>query len=609
MCGVVGYIGREKAGKVVIDSLKKLEYRGYDSAGIGLIKNSKLKVFKQKGKISQLLRHLDDKSIKSNLCIGHTRWATHGKPSKNNAHPHTDNKKTIALVHNGIIENFLSLKKRLTAKGYKFVSDTDTEVIVHLISSLYKGCLEKAVRKAVKQLKGSYALCVISSREPDKIIAARFDSPLALGLGDKENFVISDTSAVLDYTDKVIYLNDGEIASVYRDKVEIRDSKGSLLKRGSKRVSYGKEEAEKSGFSHFMLKEIHQQPEVIKRILGLYLNAKGRISFGKAGTCPESFLKNLDNIVIVACGTAYYSGLVAKYFIESLVRIKVEVDLGSEFRYRDPIISKKSLVIAVSQSGETADTIAAVRQARKKKARVLAICNVLGSSLTRESDWVIHTCAGPEISVASTKAYTAQLTILYLLGLKLAGLNKKATQETLKAYLSELKKIPAKQKKILTSKKAVKSLAKKHLHFGAFLYLARNINFPTALEGALKLKEISYIPAEGYPAGEMKHGPIALIDEYRAVVCIVTDSEVLDKMLSNIQEILARKGKVIIISTKKRDQLKSYTKMVLSIPKVKEYFSPLLTVVPLQLFAYYTAVLKGFDVDKPRNLAKSVTVE
>lgn len=608
MCGIIGYVGSKKAEPIIIDGLKRLEYRGYDSAGIAILNEGRLRITKCKGRIKVLEALLKKKKLIGRIGLGHTRWATHGKPSKINAHPHVDCKGKMAIVHNGIIENYAELKRDLERRGCKFKSETDTEVIVHLVNRFYKGNLEEAVKEAAKTIKGSYALGIVSSDEPEKIVAARRDSPLAIGLGNRENFIASDVSAVLNYTRKIIYLYDNEIAVVTKDEVNIFDAQGNKVERKADVISYDIETVQKGDFSHFMLKEIHEQPKVLSRIISHYLTSSGGVRFENL-TIDSNFLKEVKNLIIIACGTAYHAGLVGKYILDSFVHIPVWVDLGSEFRYRKPVIREKTLVIAISQSGETADTLAAVREAKKNKVKVLSISNVLGSTLTRESDSTIYTHAGPEISVASTKAYTAQVMVLYLLGLYLAGLKNILSKSYINKALASLRSITLKQEEILKSSKSIKEIAKKYLHFGAFLYLGRNINFPIALEGALKLKEISYIPAEGYAAGEMKHGPIALIDEYRAVVCIANDSSIYDKMASNIQEILARQGKVIAIATSGNKRIKDYVEDVIFIPKVDEEFSPLLTVIPLQLLAYYIAALKGYDVDKPRNLAKSVTVE
>lgn len=607
MCGITGYVGTRDALPVIIDMLKKLEYRGYDSAGVALLNDGKLSVAKCKGRIADLENKLAKRQYPGMIGIGHTRWATHGKPSTVNAHPHTDNAQCIAVVHNGIIENVDELKKELGKKGCVFRSETDTEVVAHFIGTHYKGDLLGAVQTMLPRLKGSYALGVVSSKEPDKVVAVRQDSPLVVCLGNEENFITSDVAAALAYTNRVIYLEDNDIAVVTKDSVCIY-ARGQKVERKINTVSFSVEEAQKKGFEHFMLKEIYEQPEVLSKIISYYVTGKGKINF-EGIAFSSSFFKTIEQILIVACGTAYHAGLIAKYAIESLARIPVWVDLGSEFRYRRPIVKNNTLVLAISQSGETADTLAAVREAKKKGARVLSICNVLGSSLTRDSEAVIYTHAGPEISVASTKAYTAQVAVLYLLALYMAEAKKTLTRREIVEDLSLLKNVPSLQKEILKQAKKIKAIAKKHLNFGCFLYLGRNINYPSALEGALKLKEIAYIPAEGYAAGEMKHGPIALIDEYRAVVCVANDSLIFDKMMSNIREILSRKGKVVAIVSAGNEHIKQYVKEIIYIPAMKEVFSPLLTVLPMQLFAYYIASLKGFEVDKPRNLAKSVTVE
>ncbi|RKY38824.1 MAG: glutamine--fructose-6-phosphate transaminase (isomerizing) [Candidatus Omnitrophota bacterium] len=607
MCGIIGYIGEREAVSIILEGLKRLEYRGYDSAGIGILKEGKLSILKCKGRISYLQTLLEKKQISARIGIGHTRWATHGEPSSRNAHPHSDFSRHIAVVHNGIIENYQELRKQLEKEGVRFTSETDSEIVPNLIKKFYEGDLRKALRKVIKILRGSYALGIISVDEPDKIIAIRNDSPLIIALGKKENFIASDIPAILAYTRKVIYLNNGEIAVVGKDDVEILDKRGRKVAVSPEKVSFNIELAQKKGFKDFMLKEIYEQPSVLSRILSQYVK-DNRIDFKTSGISP-SLLKSIKEVVIIACGTAFHAGLVGRYLLETFSRLPVWAELGSEFRYRHPVIGKKTLVIAISQSGETADTLAGVREAKRRGARVISICNVLGSSLIRESEAYLYTYAGPEISVASTKAYTAQLTLLYLFSLYLARVKEKISAEQSKKVISYLKKIPQAQRKVLEREAEIKEIARKHLHFGAFLYLGRGVNFPTALEGALKLKELSYIPAEGYAAGEMKHGPIALIDEYRAVVCIANDSPLYEKMFSNIQEIIARRGKIIAIASEGNEQIKRLIKEVIFIPSVEPLLSPLLTVVPLQLLAYYLASLKGYDVDKPRNLAKSVTVE
>ena len=610
MCGIVGYIGNKKALPILLDGLKQLEYRGYDSAGVAVLSKGRIKTAKKSGKIKDLVAMTIERPDldSANLGIGHSRWATHGAPTNINAHPHSGCSNNIAIVHNGIIENFSVLKERLLEEGHKFKSETDTEVIAHLIEKYYKGDLKEAVLKTLKELEGSFALGVISSNEPGKLVCARRESPLIIGIGKDENFIASDVPAILKHTKKVIYLDDGEIGVLTKDSVNVFDSNGKEKKKKIDTIKWTLESSQKSGFPHFMLKEICEQPKVLKQLILSRINYDFTIKL-EGLNLPDKEIKGISNIIILACGTAYHAGLVGKYALEKFTRIPVWVDLSSEFRYRSPIVNKGTLAIAISQSGETADTLAAVKEAKQKGAKVLSICNVVGSSLVRVSDSVLYTYAGPEIGVASTKAYTAQLAVLYLLSLyigsKLGVLKGEETERLIKGF----KDIPVIIEKILEDKNKIQSIASRHLNFGSFLYLGRNVNFPTALEGALKLKEISYIPAEGYAAGEMKHGPIALVDEYRAVVCIAPGSSVYEKMVSNIQEICARKGKVIVIATQGDEHIKKFTKEVIYIPGIDEVFSPIITVVPLQLLAYYIAVKRGCDVDQPRNLAKSVTVE
>ncbi|MCM8791873.1 MAG: glutamine--fructose-6-phosphate transaminase (isomerizing) [Candidatus Omnitrophica bacterium] len=617
MCGIVGYIGERDGQKLLLNGLKCLEYRGYDSSGMAIYleKKKAISLRKLSGKVKNLEVLLEKKPLFGSLGIAHTRWATHGPPNQLNAHPHLDCKGEIALVHNGIIENYREIKQMLLKETHTFRSQTDTEVIVHLIEKFYykDASLEEATRRAAKLLKGSFAIALFSDREPDKLIGARCGSPLIVGLGDKENFLASDVPAILDYTKKVIFLEENELVVLEKERVKITNFEGEIIKREPVNISWTKEEAQKQGFPHFMLKEILEQPQVLEKILEQRIKDSG-IFFEELGSSSPVLLSKklsqIKNIFIVACGTAYHAGLVGKYILESLCRIPVLAEVSSEFRYHSSfLIDKDTLVIAISQSGETADTLASVRQAKMQGAEVISICNVLGSTLTRESDAVIYTHAGPEISVASTKTYTAQLMILYLFALYLAVLKETLSKDRINDYLEMLKQIPPKQRQILSNLKIIREIARKHSHFGSFLYLGRNINYPSALEGALKLKEISYIPAEGYAAGEMKHGPIALIDEYRAVVCIIPESKLYDKMLSNIQEIKSRSGKVIAIASEEDRKIKELVSQVIYIPKIEELFSPLLVALPLQLMAYYIAVKRKCNVDQPRNLAKSVTVE
>jgi len=611
MCGIVGYIGNRQAQELLLTGLKRLEYRGYDSSGMALILSNKNKISLRKspGKIKILESILQKKPLVGTVGIAHTRWATHGAPNQTNSHPHFDCKEEIAIVHNGIIENYVKLKSDLQKEGHKFASETDTEVLVHLIEKYLKDSnLEDAVRKTLTKVEGSFAIGVISSKEPGKLIGGRFGSPLIVGLGKNENFIASDVPAILDSTKEVIFLEENQMVILTKDSCKITDLSGKEIARKVSHIAWDIAAAQKQGYKHFMLKEINEQPKLLETFQSARIKDNNHIEFEEQHI-PEARLKEIKNIAVVACGTAYHAGLVGKYIIESVCAIPVAVDVSSEFRYRDLLIDKDTLVVAVSQSGETADTLAGVRKARELGCPILSICNVLGSTLTRESDGVIYTHAGPEIGVASTKAYTQQLAAFYLIAFYLAEIRHIMPQEMITGYLDTFKKIPALQQELLKHQETIATLAHRHSHFGSFLYLGRNINYPSALEGALKLKEISYIPAEGYAAGEMKHGPIALIDEYRAVVCIAPESKVYDKMVSNIQEIRSRDGKLIVIATESDTKVKALTNEVVYIPQIDEFFSPLLVALPLQLLAYHIAVKRGCDVDQPRNLAKSVTVE
>lgn len=609
MCGIVGYVGKRNAQEILLSGLSRLEYRGYDSAGIAILKGNNISLIKRKGKLRALIDTLGPRPLGGTLGIGHARWATHGAPSDANAHPHLDCRGKIAIVHNGIIENYLELKKRLMKEGHKFLSETDTETISHLVEKFYKGDIEKAVISTVKLLKGSYAIAVIHKDEPDVLVGARCDSPLIAGVGEGENFLASDVPAILDYTKSVIYLENYEVVKLTRDSITVKNLSGRTVRKKLSTIKWDIAQAEKGRHRHFMLKEINEQPGIIEKFINSRIEKNtDKIMFEEQKISDERLAK-IKSIYIVACGTAYHAGLVGRYVLESVCNIPTSIDVSSEFRYRKLLIDRDTLIIAISQSGETADTLAGVREAREHGSAVLSICNVLGSTLTRESDGIIYTHAGPEIGVASTKAYTTQLTALYLFGLYLAGIRNLLPKKEIDKYLGELRNLPAKQKDILKKQGEIARLAKRHSHFGSFLYLGRSVNFPSALEGALKLKEISYIPAEGYAAGEMKHGPIALIDEYRAVVCIACESAVYEKMFSNLQEIKARKGRIIAIATTGDKKILEETREVIYIPKCRELFSPLLVALPLQLIAYHIAVKRGCDVDQPRNLAKSVTVE
>lgn len=611
MCGIVGYIGEKSAQEVLLSGLRRLEYRGYDSSGISVVVPSRntLSVRKASGKITSLDKLLKSRPLEGSLGIAHTRWATHGAPTQVNAHPHLDCKGEIALVHNGIIENYESLRGQLVKEGHSFCSQTDTETIVHLIEKFYKNAtLEEAVRKALKLVTGTFAIAVISGREPGKLVGARSGSPLIVGVGKNENFIASDAPAILEYTKDIVFLEENEMVVLNKNGFRVTDLEGREVRKNPERLNWNIEQAQKQGYKHFMLKEINEQPRILDNLINSRISKDGEVFF-KEREISQDRLKGVKNIFIVACGTAYHAGLVGKYIFETVSKVPTQIDVSSEFRYRDLLIDKNTLVLAISQSGETADTLAGVRQARKFGASVFSICNVLGSTLTRESDAVMYTHAGPEIGVASTKAYTAQLVAIYLFAFYLAKVRRSMQTDKIRKLVKELKLIPKKQAEILKNQSNIARTARRHSHFGSFLYLGRNINYPSALEGALKLKEISYIPAEGYAAGEMKHGPIALIDEYRAVVCITPASKIYEKMISNIQEIHSRKGRIISIATKGDGNIKELTGEVVYIPKCNELFSPLLVVLPLQLLAYHISVKRGCDVDQPRNLAKSVTVE
>tara|TARA_Y100000310_G_scaffold217822_1_gene218917 strand:- start:10170 stop:11999 length:1830 start_codon:yes stop_codon:yes gene_type:complete len=609
MCGIIGYIGNREAAPILIEGLKRLEYRGYDSAGFCTISNNKAMVEKDIGKINEVEGKVNLKGLNGNIGISHCRWSTHGGVTKENAHPHTDCKDNISIVHNGIIENFSELKEELIKKGHKFKSDTDTEVIAHLIEDNYNGYIEEATRKALKLIDGSYALGVVCAKEPNKLIAARNESPLILGLGKEENFIASDVPAILKHTKKVVYLDNEEIAVLEKDNYSIKDLDGESVDKEIHEIDWNSELAEKSGYEHFMLKEIHEQPRVITETLN------GRIKDGRVNIKEELNLSNeellkIKRITIVACGTSWHSALLGEFMLEELAKIPVEVEYGSEFRYRNPIIDEDTLVIAISQSGETADTLAAIREAKKKNAKVLSIVNAKGSSIDRESDSVLYTYAGPEIGVASTKAFTTQLIVLYLFTLFMANLRKSLNDETIKSLLEKLRKLPLQIEALLNEENDVKKIADVYKDKSNSLFLGRGVNFPIALEGALKLKEVSYLHAEGYPAAEMKHGPIALIDKKMPVVFIATkDDYTYKKVLGNIHEVKARNGIVIAIATEGDEEVGKLADYVVYVPKTLYILSSILTTIPLQLLAYYVAVDRGLDPDKPRNLSKSVVVE
>ncbi|MDR0820743.1 MAG: glutamine--fructose-6-phosphate transaminase (isomerizing) [Endomicrobium sp.] len=609
MCGIFGYIGEKNAVDIIFKGLKKLEYRGYDSAGIAVVVDKELHIRRSVGKLCNLGLSLKENPISANIGIGHTRWATHGRPSKKNAHPHTDSAKTVVIVHNGIIENYVELKAELQKDGQEFKSETDTEVITHLIKKYYEDNLFCAVQKTLSRVRGSYALGIVSKDEPDKIICVRQDAPLIIGVGVGENFMASDIPALLSYTRDMIFLENGDIAEITAEKIVIKNIKGDIINREIKNIRWDTVQAEKNGYKHFMLKEIFEQPRTIEDTFrGRIYPDEGRVYIEEV-KLEKEYIKNISNIYIVACGTSYHSGLVSKFLFESFAKIPTEVDIASEFRYRDVILDEKTLVVVVSQSGETADTLAALRLAKTKGCQILAVCNVVGSSISREAMHVIYTHCGPEIGVASTKAFTGQVTALYILALDLACKREILTIGELKKYLKELWEIPLKINKFLKNAKFVHDIAKVFASKRDFLYLGRHINYPVALEGALKIKEISYIHAEGYAAGEMKHGPIALIDKSMPIVAIVIKGRIYEKIISNIEEAKARGGIIIAVADQSDKEIGNKSDYVIYVPETDEFVSPLMTVIPLQLLAYYISVILSCDVDQPRNLAKSVTVE
>lgn len=610
MCGIVGYIGPRKAVPILIESMEKLEYRGYDSAGLAIPGQDELLVLKKEGRLDALKEKLNGQSYDARAGIGHTRWATHGEPSDINAHPHTDCTGQFAVVHNGIIENYMSLKEWLQSEGgHTFCSQTDTEVLPHLVEHYYEGDLVEAVLKAVPKLEGSFAMAVISAREPGKLVAVRQDSPLVVGLGEGEYFLASDIPAVLKHTRSIYILDDGEVAVLEAGGVEVLDLKGSRGEKKVTEIKWKAEEAEKGGYEHFMLKEIHEQPRALRDTLGGRISADGvSVVLDEVSISPEE-IRGLKKIFVTACGTAYHAGLVGKYVIERLVRLPVEVDIASEFRYRQPIIEPGTLVVVISQSGETADTLAAMREARRQGARVVAVTNVVGSSVAREADDVIYTWAGPEIAVASTKAYTTQLMSMYLLALYLAALRGILEPGKIGGLLAEMKNLAAKAQRVLDNSPVIREFAGEIAASRSIFYLGRGLDYAVAMEGALKLKEISYIHAEAYAAGELKHGTLALIEEDVPVVALATQEALIDKMVSNIQEVKARGASVLALAMEGLEEVEKVANSVVYIPRTHPLLSPVLSVIPLQLLAYYTAVARGCDVDKPRNLAKSVTVE
>src|SRR5215210_8859882 len=608
MCGIVGYVGPKKSASMLIDGLKRLEYRGYDSAGISIMNGKGVETRKAKGKISQLEQALSASPVDGNVGIAHTRWATHGPPNESNAHPHHDCTGTVSVVHNGIIENYGPLRAMLQKTGHTFVSDTDTEVLAHLIEAAMDGNLEEAVIDALALIEGTYGIAVISSKDPDKIVAARKGSPLLIGLGEEEYYVASDVAAILQHTREVVYLDDGEMAILTRDGYHVCDLDSQIVKKGVSRIDWDLEQIEKGGFDHFMLKEIFEQPQTIQNTMrGRLVTDEGFTKLGGLNLTKEE-LQQLDQIVITACGTSWHSALIGELMIEEHARIRVEVEYASEFRYRNPIITDKTLCVVISQSGETADTLAAMREAQRRGAKTLGLVNQVGSTIAREDDGGIYLHAGPEIGVASTKAFTSQVVALALLTLKLGRLRNMSVvkgREIAQAMLE----LPAQIQTILDRAHEIESIAERFKDATNFLYLGRGYNFPVALEGALKLKEISYIHAEGYPAAEMKHGPIALIDENMPVVFIAPHDSVFDKVTSNVQEVKARGGRVIALTSRDEPALAGKIDFEFRIPETIDMLNPVLAAIPLQLLAYYIAAKRGLNVDQPRNLAKSVTVE
>ncbi len=610
MCGIIGYTGKSRnVGQILLEGLKRLEYRGYDSAGLAIIRDGEMITEKTPGKIVKLEESLKGVDLSGSLGIAHTRWATHGVPNRVNAHPHYDSRMKIALVHNGIIENYMTLKKSLMAEGHTFVSDTDTEVLVHLVEKFYKGKdLELAVQKALEMVEGTYGILVVSVTEPDKIVGARNGSPVVVGVGDDEYFIASDVAAILKHTRQVIYLEDQQMVVATPDHFTTMTVANEYVEHVIQEVDWNLDMIEKGGFEHFMLKEIFEQPETVRNAMrGRLIHENGKARLGGLNM-TEDDLREIKRIVILGCGTSWHAGLVGEYMIEETARIPVEVEYASEFRYRNPIMENGTLVFAISQSGETLDTLAALKEARSKGSKVMGICNVVGSTIARESQSGVYVHAGPEIGVASTKAFTSQITVLSLIALALGRLRNVSLSEGQK-IIEAMEILPEQVQQILTSDDKIKEIAEQYSHHNNFLYLGRGANYPVALEGALKLKEISYVHAEGYPAAEMKHGPIALIDDNMPVVIIAPRDAAYQKIVGNINEVKARKGKIIAITSEGNEEVIKMADHVIFVPKTLDFLYPILTVIPLQLMAYHIAVLRGCHVDQPRNLAKSVTVE
>ncbi|EJP31955.1 glutamine-fructose-6-phosphate transaminase (isomerizing) [Selenomonas sp. FOBRC9] len=609
MCGIVGYVGNRQAAEFLLDGLSKLEYRGYDSAGIAVYEDGEIRIEKSVGRLAALREQIKGRVPVGTLGIGHTRWATHGRPSDVNAHPHADCHKNFAIVHNGIIENYLSLKEELIAKGHEFKSETDTEVVVHLLEEVYAGDFVAAVREVLRRIEGSYALAFMSKAHPDMLICTKQDNPLIIGLGEGENFIASDIPAIISRTRRTYILGDGELAIVRKDSIEVTNRAGEPVQKKVFEVTWNAEAAEKGGYEHFMLKEIHEQPKAVRDTMSQRITGdKKAISFEELAW-DAAYLNSFNKIYIVACGTAYHAGLVGKYYIEKLARVLVEVDVASEFRYRDPIVDDKTLLVVVSQSGETSDTLAALKESKRRGAKTLAITNVVGSSIAREADQVVYTWAGPEIAVASTKAYTTQLVLFFMLALYMAEIKGAIAPARTAQLVTQLLEIPTQVSEILSDVEPIKTFAKQYGFNEDVFYIGRGLDYSVSLEGALKLKEISYIHAEAYAAGELKHGTLALIVEGVPVIALATQRNVYEKTLSNIKEVKARDAIVIGIAAEGDTELKKYVDHVIYVPATDEFIMPILSVIPLQLLSYYAAITRGCDVDKPRNLAKSVTVE
>lgn len=609
MCGIVGYVGPQQAASFLIEGLTKLEYRGYDSAGIAVYDGEKIQVEKSVGRLSALTKKIESHHPQGMVGIGHTRWATHGRPSDRNSHPHTDCTGDFVVVHNGIIENYLHLKEALLLEGHVFTSETDTEVVAHLTEALYDGDLEKTVREVVARLEGSYSLVFMCRQEPDKLVCTKQDNPLVIGLGEGENFIASDIPAIIARTRKTYILSDGEIAVVKKDGVWVAGRDGVPVTKKIFEVNWNAEAAEKGGYEHFMLKEIHEQPKAVRETMSARIAKDGSAVVMDELQWNRDFLGSIRKIFIVACGTAYHAGFVGKYYIEKLARIPVEVDIASEFRYRSPIIDENTLTIVMSQSGETSDTLAALKEAKRLGAKTLAVTNVVGSSIAREADQVVYTWAGPEIAVASTKAYTTQLITMFMLALYMAEIKETIEAAQTKELITALREVPAQVSRILEDVDPIKTFAQKYGFNEDVFFIGRSLDYAVALEGSLKLKEISYIHAEAYAAGELKHGTLALIVEGIPVIALATQRSVYEKTLSNIKEVKARDAVVIGIALEDDKQIEKYVDHIIKIPVTHELLAPLLAVIPLQLLAYYAAITRGCDVDKPRNLAKSVTVE